>query len=135
MKVTEFNYKEKYLLIDFDHTFLASSLKEEALLFGVLQPESLLKQVTSLFLPFKADFFPTHSLDKLSGGENAILAVIFYTCLIIHKKKEIPLLLNNIFESLSPLNCQKLKKFLLQQKNRGIIAFQLIDENPVPINE
>jgi len=112
--------EEKYFFLEFDHTFLATSLKEEALLFGVKYPELFLPDIILKFQIFKSDFNIDHPLDHLSGGENSILAVIFYSALARFKNKPLEFLLYNILESLSASNRIILKDILKEFRNYNI---------------
>lgn len=123
-------YHEQYLLLGFDHTFLSTTLPEEALLFGIRQPEALVNEVKELFLPFKEDFAIGQSINKLSGGENAILCLIFYSCLAKYLHKPVKILLYNLMESLSQLNRTKLQKALKHYSTYGI-RFYILKNNEV----
>lgn len=122
-----------YLLISFEHSFLASNLLEEAILFGVTQPTYLLKEVEKLFIPFKSDFSANRPVHSLSGGERAILCVIFYCCLLRYKKAKKKILLKNIMESLSYANRTALIDLLASFKNDGITCFNLINDQIFPL--
>jgi len=121
---------ERYLLIDFDHTFLSSSLREEALLFGVNQYKKLVFEVSAKFKKFKEDFRKEQSLDELSGGENALLAVIFYTALAESKNKPVQFLFSNILESLSEKNRELLKEIMIDHQKNGQ-QFYILVENQI----
>ena len=121
---------ERFLLIDFDHTFLSSTLREEALLFGVNQYKKLVYEVSVKFKKFKEDFSEEQSLDELSGGENALLAVIFYTSLAEHKNKSVQFLFSNILESLSEKNRELLKEILIDHQKNGQ-QFKILVENQI----
>jgi len=125
--------EEKYFLLEFDHTFLAASLKEEALLFGVKYPELFLPDVILKFQSFKSDFNIDHPLDHLSGGENSILAVIFYSALARFKNKPLEFLLYNILESLSASNRKILKDILIDFKKHNISYYVWRDNDLVDI--
>jgi ABC-type iron transport system FetAB ATPase subunit len=122
--------EDKYFLLNFDHTFLAASLQEEALLFGVNHHSQLLQESVQKFQAFKPDFTLLHPIDHLSGGENAILAVIFYSALALHKHKNLNFLLHNILESLSPANRTALKAILAEYQRQGI-SYNLLQNNEV----
>ena len=127
--------EEEYFLLNFDHTFLAASLQEEALLFGVNCHAHLLQESVQKFQSFKPDFTLQHPLHHLSGGENAILAVIFYSALALHKHKSLNFLLHNILESLSPANRTALKAVLAEYQQHNI-SYNLLQNNiVVPISE
>jgi len=127
--------EEEYFLLEFDHTFLAASLKEEALLFGVKLPDQFLPDIVQKFQIFKPDFEIDHPLDHLSGGENAILAVIFYSALARYKSKSLKFLLHNIMESLSTSNRDILKKILKEFMSHNLSYYIWQKDNPVEINE
>ncbi|MCF7911073.1 MAG: hypothetical protein K9M99_00970 [Candidatus Cloacimonetes bacterium] len=127
--------EDKYFLLNFDHTFLAASLQEEALLFGADSHAPFLSNTVRQFQAFKPDFTLNHPLDHLSGGENAILAVIFYSALVLHKKKPLHFLLQNILESLSTSNRHALI-ILLTEYQQQAISYHLLSNNEViSINE
>ena len=127
--------EEEYFLLEFDHTFLAASLKEEALLFGVKYPELFLPDIILKFQIFKPDFNINHPLDHLSGGENSILAVIFYSALAFFKNKSPKFLLHNILESLSASNRFILKDILKEFRNYNISYYCWRNDELVAINE
>ncbi len=127
--------EEKYFLLDFDHTFLASSLREEALLFGVTSQSQLLDPVVEYFRLFKPDFLVSYPIDNLSGGENAILAVIFYSAIAVYKKKTTHFLLHNIMESLSDSNRVNIKNILAEFRHQGICYSVLENNAQVAIDE
>ncbi len=135
MIVNRAELEEKYFLLDFDHTFLAASLKEEALLFGITSQSQLLEPVVEYFRTFKPDFLASYPIDKLSGGENAILAVIFYASLAVHKNKSIHFLLHNIMESLSLTNRKHLNRLLSEFHQQGLKFSTLKNDLPVALYE
>jgi hypothetical protein len=133
LEITEF--EDDYLVISFGHTFLASSLKEEAYLYSVSNPMPLVARVVELFRTIKPDYCSEQSLDMLSGGENALLAVIFYSSLVEYKHKSVQLLLHNIMESLSAANRRKLIKLTRQFTPHNIRYYNLENGKPTELHE
>lgn len=105
-------WSEQYLVLDFEHAFLADTIAEELILFDVSSKNEAERKIASLFANFKADFKPSQSVHTLSGGERAILVCILYAVVVNIKRVKVSFLLSNIMESLSKSNRTKLLKYM-----------------------
>lgn len=96
-------YGDDYLLLDFNHLFVTSTLREEVwLLRGHDDPE-LLKQVIQDAEAFGLiDVQPDRELTSYSGGEQAILAALMVIAILRDQSPSTcGILLNDILDSLS----------------------------------
>jgi len=109
-------YENDYLIIDYNHLFISSSIREEIWLLQRDDDSILLDKIRDQAQEFsitEVDY--DKDFDTYSGGQKAILGCILVISMIKSKNlKGIKLLLNNILESLSGDNrsilCNELQK-------------------------
>ncbi len=109
-------FGDDYLILDYNHLFISSSLQEEIWLLQREDDADLLRELVLEVRNF--DLTEVHAerdFDTYSGGQKAILGCVLLM-LIIRKKniRGLKLLLNNIIESLSDENRRALFKKLRQ---------------------
>lgn len=99
-------YEDDYLIIDYNHLFISSSIREEIWLLQRDDDTILLEKIRDQAQEFniqEVDY--DKDFDTYSGGQKAILGCILVISMIKNKNiKGIKLLLNNILESLSDDN-------------------------------
>jgi hypothetical protein len=100
------NYGDDYLILDFNHLFISSSIREEIWLLQRTNDSALIDNIIQ-----EAREFNIHeaSADKdfetYSGGQKAILACLLTLAVIRGQKVYgLKLLLNNILDSISETN-------------------------------
>lgn len=128
------NWHQQYLVLDFDHAFLANTIAEELILYDVADSGKVKSKIATMFRNFKKDYEDSRSVNELSGGEKAILVCIVYAVLIEIKNKKANLLLCNILESLSQNNRDKLIKLLKEICADRAEIYQLVNEEPILIS-
>lgn len=114
-------WQDEYLLLDFDHPFLAATLEEELILFELKQRQEIMEQTAKHFSVIKADFQKRQNLQSLSGGEKAALALILYALISLSLHKPVKILLYNMMESLSRHNQKYLLQLIDQADNEHLI--------------
>jgi len=128
-------WQDEFLLLDFEHPFLADTIEEELILFGRQDFGEIVSLTTTMFAGFKTDFVEKQSLQHLSGGERAALALILYFNLALSLGKPVKILLYNILESLSQTNQTKLLDMLAELDNEHSISlYNLKNDKPEKLN-
>ena len=100
------NHSCQYLILDYNHLFVSSSLREEIWLLRRKNDAAILSQVLAAAQPFgirkvSAD----RALATYSGGEQAILACLLIMSFIeVNQLSGLQLLLINVLESISSNN-------------------------------
>lgn len=104
-------YARKYFIIDFDHLFVSTTLHDEAIIFCNKNHQLIINKTKELLKEnFDIEVDENRDLNKYSGGERAIISLIFYMHIFQEKKLNAPqLLLLNVIESLSSDNCNKVR--------------------------
>jgi hypothetical protein len=124
---------EEYLVLDFNHLFISSTLREEVWLLRQRDDPAIVAQVIAEAGEFGLrGVRAERELHAYSGGEQAILA-----CLLILATVEAAgvqgckLLLYGLLESLSVENREKLLARLAQsQSSHGLSAFIMAENQP-----
>ena len=101
---------DEFLVLDFNRLFISSTLREEAWLLSQQDDPALISDVVDSAAGFGIHGIrPDRDLITYSGGEQAILAALLALATIMSKgllgRK---VLLNNVLNSLSPDNRQRL---------------------------
>ena len=107
-------YDEQYLILTYEHLFIASTLREEVLLLQKKEDHRLIENVMTEATGFKLlEVTADRYIDRYSGGQRAILACLLLIALIRTKNiRAIKILLNHVLESISAENrTQLLAKF------------------------
>ncbi|MGD2022511.1 MAG: hypothetical protein PVH74_13205 [Desulfobacterales bacterium] len=119
-------YGDEYLILDFNHLFISSSIREEVWLLRRKPDMALVEEIMREAKEFGIyDMNEDKDFDTYSGGQKAILGCLLTLAVIrsqeIHGLK---LLLNNVLDSLSDDNRSKLlTKFEEIQSTRHIRLF------------
>jgi hypothetical protein len=103
-------YSDGYVILDFNHLFISSSIREEVWLLQRKNDPALIDKIMD-----EAREFNIHEVNNdkdfetYSGGQKAIIGCLL-TMAVIHAKKisGVKLLLNNILDSISEDNRLKL---------------------------
>jgi hypothetical protein len=103
-------YGDGYLILEFNHLFISSSLREEVWLLQRTDDDAMLKKIMH-----EAEEFDIHDakgdkdFDTYSGGQKAILSCLLIIAVIRNRKiNGLKLLLNNVLNSVSDDNRSKL---------------------------
>ena len=108
------NHSQEYLILDFNHLFVSSSLREEIWLLRLKDDAAILSKVLTAAKKFgirraTAD----RTLATFSGGEQALLASLLIMAFIeADRLSGLRLLLVNVLESISEANRMKLLRIL-----------------------
>ena len=119
-------YSNEYLILDFNHLFISSSIREEVWLLRRKPDMALVEEIMREAKEFGIyDMNEDKDFDTYSGGQKAILGCLLTLAVIrsqeIHGLK---LLLNNVLDSLSDDNRSKLlTKFEEIRSTRHIRLF------------
>lgn len=116
-------YFDGYLILDFNHLFIASSLREEIWLLQQKDDMALLHAISDKARQFGiADIRSDKDFETYSGGQRAILCCLLVLTIVqTLGVRDVRVLLRNILESLSREN----KKMLLDQFRAVQSAFGL----------
>jgi len=97
---------DDFLILDFNHLFIATTLREEVWLLQQRDDTALIDEVVQRAAAFGIrDAGPDRDMDTYSGGEQAILACLLTMAAIRAKAlRGVNLLLYNVLESLSDDN-------------------------------
>jgi hypothetical protein len=103
-------YSEEFMILEFNHLFISSSIREEVWLLQRKNDSSLIEKIVRTAREFNVyEVCDEKDFETYSGGQKAILACLLTLELIgernIHGLK---LLLNNILDSVSEENRSKL---------------------------
>lgn len=128
-------YGDNYLILEFNHLFISSSIREEVWLLQRRADPALVEKIMR-----EAEEFGIHDVnadkdfDTYSGGQKAILGCLL-TMAVIRSQKiyGLKLLLNNVLDSLSDDNRSKLySKF---EEMRSIHDMRLFTDKKDHIQE
>ena len=119
-------YGDGYLILEYNHLFIASSLREEVWLLQRKNDQALIDRITREAAELDLnEVRADRDFDTYSGGQKAILGCLLILALI--RSREIcglKLLLNNILDSISGENRVKLfELFQKIQKSHGVRFF------------
>jgi hypothetical protein len=136
-------YGEDYLILDFNHLFISSSIREEIWLLQRKNDPALLEKIMQEAREFNIyEVSADRDFETYSGGQRAILSCLLTLAVIRDQKVYgLKLLLNNILDSLSETNRSSLSgKFeqmrathdmkLFTAENGRIREIPLGNENP-----
>jgi len=103
-------YGDGFLILEFNHLFISSSIREEVWLLQRRADSVLVENIMREAEEFSIyDVKPDKDFDTYSGGQKAILACLLMLALIRSQKIHgLKLLLNNVLDSLSDDNRLKL---------------------------
>ena len=103
-------YGDGYLILEFNHLFISSSIREEVWLLQRKKDDAMVKTIMR-----EAEEFDIHDasgdkdFDTYSGGQKAILGCLLIIAVIRNRKIHgLKLLLNHVLDSLSEDNQKKL---------------------------
>jgi len=136
-------YGADYLILDFNHLFISSSIREEIWLLQRKNDSALLDKILQEAREFNIyEVSADRDLETYSGGQKAILSCLLTLAVIQDQKVHgLKLLLNNILDSVSAANRSSLsRKFgqihathdirLFTADNGGVREIALGNENP-----
>jgi hypothetical protein len=119
-------YNGEFLILEFNHLFISSSIREEVWLLQRKNDPSLLEKIMQAAREFDIhEVSADRDFETYSGGQKAILACLLTMTLIGDRKIHgLKLLLNNILDSISEENRSKLiGKFKEFCSTRNIALF------------
>lgn len=119
-------YGDGYLILDFNHLFISSSIREEIWLLQRKDDDTMTKKIMH-----EAEEFDIHDakgskdFDTYSGGQKAILACLLIIAVIRNRKiNGLKLLLSHVLDSVSDDNRLKLlTKFEAMRATYGTKLF------------
>jgi hypothetical protein len=119
-------YGDEYLILEFNHLFISSSIREEVWLLQRTDDDAMVKKIMQ-----EAEEFDIHDacgdkdFDTYSGGQKAILGCLLIIAVIRNRKiNGLKLLLNNVLDSVSEDNRSKLfTKFEAVRSTHNIRLF------------
>ena len=136
-------YNGEFLILEFNHLFISSSIREEVWLLQRKNDSPLIDKIVQSAREFNIhEVSDERDFETYSGGQKAILACLLTLALIGDRKIHgLKLLLNNILDSISEENRSKLvQKFeeirpthnirLFTEKDGHIQEIFIGNENP-----
>ncbi len=119
-------YSDEYLILDFNHLFISSSIREEVWLLRRKPDMALVEEIMREAQEFGIyDTNEDKDFDTYSGGQKAILGCLLTLAVIRRQEIQgLKLLLSNVLDSLSDDNRSKLlAKFEKIRSTRHIRLF------------
>jgi len=119
-------YNGEFLILEFNHLFISSSIREEVWLLKRQNDSPLIDKIMRAAREFDIhEVSEDRDFETYSGGQKAIIACLLTLALIGDRKKcGLKLLLNNILDSISEENRSKLlRKFEEIRSSSGIKVF------------
>ena len=109
-------YGDDYLILDFNHLFISSSIREEIWLLRRRNDTALMDKILQEAREFKIyEVSADRDFEAYSGGQKAILGCLLTLAVIREQKaRGLKLLLNNILDSVSTENRSNLSGKLRQ---------------------
>ena len=103
-------YSEEFLILEFNHLFISSSIREEVWLLQRKNDSQLIDIILQAAREFGIhEVSDERDFETYSGGQKAILACLCTLALIVERKIHgLNLLLNNVLDSISEENRSKL---------------------------
>lgn len=103
-------YGDQFLILEFNHLFVSSSVREEVWLLQRKNDSRLTANITRAAAEFNInDASGSRDFDTYSGGQKAILACLLLLAVIADREIHgLKLLLNNILDSISDKNRSRL---------------------------
>ena len=116
-------YGDGFLILEFNHLFISSSIREEVWLLQRRADPVLVKNIMREAEEFSIyDVKPDKDFDTYSGGQKAILGCLLTLAVIRSQKIHgLKLLLNNVLDSLSYDNRLKLLKKIEKMRSSNDI--------------
>jgi DNA repair exonuclease SbcCD ATPase subunit len=119
-------YSGEFLILEFNHLFISSSIREEIWLLQRKNDSPLIDKIVQAAREFSIEEVnDERDFETYSGGQKAILAFLLILALIDNRKIHgLKLLLNNVLDSVSEENRSKLmQKFEEIQPTHNIRLF------------
>jgi hypothetical protein len=119
-------YNGEFLILEFNHLFISSSIREEVWLLKRQNDSPLIDKVMQAAREFDIhEVSEDRDFETYSGGQKAIIACLLTLALIGDRKiRGLKLLLNNILDSISEENRSRLlRKFEEIRSTSGIKVF------------
>jgi hypothetical protein len=119
-------YSGEFLILEFNHLFISSSIREEVWLLQRKNDSPLIDKIVQAAREFGIqEVSGERDFETYSGGEKAILACLLALALIADRKIHgLKLLLNNVLDSVSEENRTKLvQKFAEIRPTHNIKLF------------
>jgi energy-coupling factor transporter ATP-binding protein EcfA2 len=125
---------ERFLIMDFDHLFTATTLRDEIWLLTHGRGDAIMEALQNGCARFGLPHAPERELDTFSGGERVMLAVVLICAVLDEFRPEKPeILLVNILETLTPQNRERvLERFAETLVRLGGRLFSGIEPVVVP---
>jgi hypothetical protein len=103
-------YSDEFLILEFNHLFISSSIREEVWLLQRKNDPPLIDKIMQAAREFNVlEVSEERNFETYSGGQKAILACLLIMALIADRKIHgLKLILNNILDSVSEENRSKL---------------------------
>jgi hypothetical protein len=103
-------YSGEFLILEFNHLFISSSIREEVWLLQRKNDSPLIDKIVQAAREFSIqEVSDEKDFETYSGGQKAILACLLTLALIDERKiRGLKLLLNNVLDSVSQENRSKL---------------------------
>jgi DNA repair exonuclease SbcCD ATPase subunit len=103
-------YSSEFLILEFNHLFISSSIREEVWLLQRNNDSPLIDKIVQAAREFNIlEVSAERDFETYSGGQKAILACLLTLALITNRKIHgLKLLFNNILDSVSEENRSKL---------------------------
>lgn len=110
LSATLSEYGDRFLILEFNHLFISSSIREEVWLLQRKDDPPLINKVIQAAREFGIrEVNGERDFETYSGGQKAILACLLTLELIVDRKIHgLKLLLNNVLDSVSEENRSKL---------------------------
>ena len=119
-------YSDEFLILEFNHLFISSSIREEVWLLQRKNDSALIDKIVQAAREFGIqEVNDERDFETYSGGQKAILGCLLILALIDNRKIQGPkLLLNNVLDSVSEENRSKLiQKFEEIRQSHNIRLF------------
>ena len=119
-------YSNEFLILEFNHLFISSSIREEVWLLRRKNDSPLIDEIVQAAREFSIqEVSDERDFETYSGGQKAIIACLLTLALIGDRKiRGLKLLLNNILDSISEENRSRLlRKFEEIRSTSGIKVF------------
>lgn len=128
-------YGDGFLILEFNHLFISSSIREEVWLLQRRADPALVEKIMREAEEFSIyDVSADRDFDTYSGGQKAILGCLLTLAVIRSQKIHgLKLLLNNVLDSLSDDN--RLKLFSKFEKIRSALDIRLFTDKKDRIQE
>jgi len=119
-------YSDEFLILEFNHLFVSSSIREEVWLLQRKNDSPLIDKIIRAAREYDIhEVSGSRDFETYSGGQKAILACLLLLEVVGDRKtQDLKLLLNNILDSISAKNqAQLIKKFDEVRSSHNIRLF------------